>query len=139
MKLEKAVSFDSRVIPLGIEDIYRYLLWRQSETWRNHISSYAYYTLRGTGLSENEAALQLKNMKANSIHELVFRHGINLAETPAWQRCGILVYREKQEKTAYDPLRKIEVKTQRAKIKQDWNPPIFKTEEGRKLISRLVS
>ncbi|VVB96529.1 tRNAHis guanylyltransferase [uncultured archaeon] len=139
LKLEKAVSFDSRVIPLGIEDIYRYLLWRQSETWRNHISSYAYYTLRGTGLSENEAALQLKNMKANSIHELVFRHGINLAETPAWQRCGILVYREKQEKTGYDPLRKIEVKTQRAKIKQDWNPPIFKTEEGRKLISRLVS
>ncbi len=139
LKLEKPVSFDSRVIPLGIDDMYRYLLWRQSETWRNHISSYGYYTLRGTGLSENEAASQLKNMKASSIHELVFKHGINLAETPAWQRCGILVYRETQEKTGYDPLRKTEVKTQRAKIKQDWNPPIFKTEEGQKLISRLVS
>ncbi len=139
LDLEKPVSFDSRVVPLGIEDIYRYLLWRQSETWRNHVSSYGYYTLRNSGLSESEAASQLKNMKASSIHELVFKHGINLAETPAWQRCGILIYRETQDKTGYDPLRKIEVKTQRAKIIQDWNPPIFKTEEGRKLIVRLVS
>ncbi len=139
LKLEKPVSFDSRVIPLGIEDIYSYLLWRQSETWRNHISSYGYYTLRGEGLSENEAASELKNMKASAVHELVFRHGINLAETPAWQRCGILVYREMHEKTGYDPLRKIEVRTPRMKIIQDWNPPIFKTGEGRMLISRLVS
>jgi tRNA(His) 5'-end guanylyltransferase len=78
-------------------------------------------------------------MKASAIHELVFQHGINLAETPAWQRCGVLIYREIHEKTGYDPIKKTEVKTQRRKIVQLWDTPIFKTEEGRKLVTRLVS
>jgi tRNA(His) guanylyltransferase len=138
MKLEKPVSFDSRVILLGKEDIYTYLLWRQAETWRNHVSSYGYYTLLKSGLNGNEAGLRLKNMKAAQIHELVFKYGINLADTPAWQRCGIMVYREPFEKTGYDPIKRREVTTQRMKVIQDWNPPVFRTEEGRKLIAKLV-
>ena len=139
LELEKPVSFDSRIILLGKEDIYQYLLWRQAETWRNHVSSYGYYTLLKSGFNENEAAIRLKNMKANDIHELVFQNGINLAETPVWQRCGILVYRETQVKTGYNPIKQKEVKTQRKKIKQDWNTPIFKTWEGRKLLMKLIS
>ncbi len=139
LNLKSPVSFDSRVVLLGKEDIYRYLLWRQAETWRNHVSSYGYYTLLKTGLTGNEAASRLKDMKASAIHELVFRHGINLAETPGWQRCGILIYRETYEKPGYDPVKKTEVKTRRTKIVQEWNTPIFKTEEGRKLVERLMS
>ncbi|MCX9085198.1 MAG: tRNA 5'-guanylyltransferase [Candidatus Methanoperedens sp.] len=138
LKLEKPVSFDSRVIILGKEDIYSYLLWRQAETWRNHVSSYGFYTLLRSGLTENEAAMRLKNMKAAQIHELVFEQGINLAETPVWQRCGIMVYRESYEKTGYDPIKRMEVSTQRKKIVQDWDIPIFKTETGKRLISKLV-
>lgn len=139
LKLEKPVSFDSRVILLGKDDIYRYLLWRQAETWRNHVSSYGYYTLLKSGLTENEAASRLKNMKASSIHELVFQHGINISETPKWQRCGIMVYRETHEKTGYDPTKKIEVKTRRTPIIQQWETPIFKNDEGRKLVEKLIS
>jgi len=139
LDLKNPVAFDSRVILLGKEEIYKYLLWRQAETWRNHVSSYGYYTLLKSGLREKDAAERLKNLKASEIHELVFQHGINLAETPAWQRCGILVYREKYEKTGYDPNKNIEVKAQRTKIIQEWNTPIFKSEEGQKLISRLLS
>lgn len=139
LELKKPVSFDSRVIPLGKEDIYRYLVWRQAETWRNHVSSYGYYTLRSTGLSEKEAALRLEKMKACSVHELVFQHGINIAETPAWQRCGILVFRETYDKKGYDPVKKKDVTTKRTKIIQEWDTPIFKTEEGKNLINRLLS
>ncbi len=139
LNLKNPVSFDSRLILLGKEDIYEYLLWRQAETWRNHVSSYGYYTLLNTGLSENEAALRLKNMKASDVHELVFQHGINLGETPRWQRCGVFIYRETYEKQGYDPVKKLEVKTQRAKIVQEWETPIFKTEEGRMLVDRLIS
>lgn len=139
LNLQNPIAFDSRIIPLGKEDIYKYLLWRQAETWRNHVSSYGYYTLRETGLSENEAAQRLKNMKASEVHELVFRHGINLAETPVWQRCGILIYREVYEKLGYDPVRRIDVKAERTKIIQEWDPPIFKTEEGRILVDRLTA
>ena len=139
LNLKSPVSFDSRAVFLGKEDIYRYLLWRQAETWRNHVSSYGYYTLLKAGLTGNEAASRLKSMKAGAIHELVFRHGVNLAETPRWQRCGILVYRETYEKAGYDPVKKTEVKTQRKKIVQEWNTPIFKTDEGRKLVERIIS
>ena len=139
LDLKKPIAFDSRVIPLGKEDIYRYLLWRQAETWRNHVSSYGYYTLLKSGLSENNAAKRLKNLKASSIHELVFQHGINLAETPVWQRCGVLVYREKFEKEGFDPIKKIEVKTQRTRIIQEWNTPIFKSEEGKKFMIQILS
>ncbi len=136
--LKNPISFDSRIILLGKDDIYKYLLWRQAETWRNHVSSYGYYTLLKTGLSENEAASQLKNMKSSEIHELVFRHGINLAETPVWQRCGILIFKETYEKKGYDPVKKTEVKAQRTKIIQEWNTPIFKSGEGQELINRLL-
>ncbi len=138
LNLDNPIAFDSRVILLGKEDIYKYLLWRQAETWRNHVSSYGYYTLLKTGLSEKDASLCLKNLKANQIHELVFKHGVNLAETPTWQRCGILVYREIYEKAGYDPVKKIDVKTHRSRIIQEWNSPIFKSEEGKKLIERLM-
>lgn len=138
LDLKAPIAFDSRIILLGKEDIYRYLVWRQAEAWRNHVSSYGYYTLLKSGMSENEAAVRLKKMKANEIHELVFRHGINLAETPAWQRCGILIYREAYEKLGYDPIKKSMVKALRTKIIQEWNIPIFKTGEGKKLILRLI-
>lgn len=139
LELKEPVSFDSRIIPLGKDDIYRYLVWRQSETWRNHVSSYGYYTLRKTGLSENEAAIKLRNMKASDIHELVFQHGINLAETPVWQRCGVLVFREMYEKQGFDPVKKADVTTQRTKIVQEWDTPIFNTDKGRDLTNRLLS
>lgn len=138
LDLVEPVTFDSRVIPLGKDDIYRYLLWRQAETWRNHVSSYGYYTLLKNGLTEHEAALKLKNMKAPAIHELLFKYGINLASAPAWQRCGILVFRKTYEKTGYDPVRRTEVKAQRKKVIQEWDPPIFKTDEGKVLIEGLV-
>ena len=137
LNLEKPVAFDSRIIPLGKENIYDYLLWRQAETWRNHVSSYGFYTLLEDGMSENEAAEHLKNQKAGNIHELVFKHGINLAETPVWQRCGILVYRETYDKSGYDPVKKTNVETTRTKVVQEWNTPIFKTEDGRKLVEML--
>lgn len=139
LDLKDPVSFDSRVIVLGKEDIYDYLVWRQAETWRNHIGSYGYYTLLRSGLTEKEAAQRLKNMKAGSVHELVFSHGINLAETPAWQRCGILIHRETYEKTGFDPITGTHVKTQRTKIVQEWSPPIFKTEIGKKLVEKLIT
>jgi len=103
------------------------------------VSSYGFYTLLEDGMSEHEAAEYLKNQKSGSIHELVFRHGVNLADTPVWQRCGILVYRETYEKTGYDPVKKTNVETTRTKIVQDWSTPIFKTEDGRKLVGMLLS
>jgi len=59
-------------------------------------------------------------MREFEIHELVFRKGVNLAKTPAWERRGVLVYR------------------MGGKLVQNWDLPLFKSEDGRRLIDQLI-
>jgi tRNA(His) 5'-end guanylyltransferase len=35
MGLDEPVSFDSRIVPVSKENVAEYLIWRQSEAWRN--------------------------------------------------------------------------------------------------------
>ncbi len=136
--LPTPLAFDSRVIPLKWEEIRGYLAWRQAEAWRNHLNSYAYYLLRQEGMTAAEAAGKLKNLDASSIHELAWSRGVNLAETPTWQRRGILVYRQIYEKKGYNPLKGTETLTKRSQVKVDWQPPIFKSTEGEKLLDSIL-
>jgi tRNA(His) 5'-end guanylyltransferase len=77
-------------------------------------------------------------MKAAEVHEMLFRLGINLNETPKWQRRGILIAREKHEKEGYDPKLAEKVTATRYKVVSLWDPPLFGSEEGRNLIHQLV-
>ncbi len=118
---EEPVAFDARVIPVcacgGEREeggaVLEYLTQRQAEAWRNHLNAYAYYGLvRSKGLGGEEAEKRLRGMKAGEIHEMLFRDcGINLNETPKWQRRGILVVKQRYEKDY--------------KIVQHWNLPLF--------------
>jgi len=126
------VAFDSRVTMTSKEKLWQYLAWRQNDAWRNHNNAYAYWLLRRLGHKPSEAAEKLKGLKTKDLHELLFRHGINLAKTPAWQRRGILIYREPYQKRT---------KTQtviRRRIKENWEPPLFSTNEGQTLIQQIV-
>jgi len=67
LKLEKPVSFDSRSF-FWKEDIYTYLM-AQAEH-EKPCEFLWIYTVDTIGMSENEAAMRLKNLKANEIHEL---------------------------------------------------------------------
>jgi len=93
---------------------------RVVSTWRNHVFSYGFYMLLEDGLTNTGAMEQLRNMREFEIHELVFRRGVNLAKTPVWERRGMLVYRKEEE------------------LFQDWNLPLFKSEDGRRLIDQLI-
>lgn len=131
------LSFDSRVIPICPDNIIKYLEWRQAEAWRNHINSYAYYTLL-EGLGKREAVQRLKKMKSAQIHEMLFERGINLNETPVWQRRGIIISKETYKKEGQNPKTDEKVVTSRTKAIQNWEPPIFKSEEGKKFIFELI-
>jgi len=125
-------SFDSRIVISSKEGVIEYLLWRQRDAWRNHNNAYAYWLLRGIGHKPREAAKRLKGLKTKDLHEMLFRHSINLIQTPAWQRRGILIYRE--------PYRK-QVKNHtvtRWRIKENWNLPLFSSTEGRALIQQIL-
>ncbi|MHC1567388.1 MAG: tRNA(His) guanylyltransferase Thg1 family protein [Candidatus Syntropharchaeia archaeon] len=139
MDFEEPISFDSRIIPICTEDLIPYLAERQNEAWRNHLNSYAFYTLLEEGLSRREASKKLEGMKSEDIHEMLFRRGINLNSTPSWQRRGILIAKEIYEKEGFDPKMKKRVIAQRIKIVQIWDLPLFKSDEGRELIDRILT
>lgn len=139
LDFKEAIAFDARVIPVcGGEDALEYLAQRQAEAWRNHINAYGYYGLREAGLSENEAEKRLKGMKAADVHEMLFRKGINLNETPKWQRRGILITKQGYEKEGYDPKAAKKVTVTRYKVVPLWDLPLFGSAEGRDLINRFL-
>ena len=97
-KLKKPISFDSRLISLPKDKIASYFKWRQDEAWRNHINAYGYWSLR-EDLSKDDAVEKLKGLKSKDIHEMLFKKGINLNNSPTWQKRGIAIYRNKKTDT----------------------------------------
>ncbi|MEN6519051.1 MAG: tRNA(His) guanylyltransferase Thg1 family protein [Methanospirillum sp.] len=136
--LAEPVAFDARVVFVDPPSAFVYLAGRQAEAWRNHINAYAQAVLVGDGLSPREAAARLRGLASPALHELAFRHGINLGETPAWQRRGTLVFRRPVEVSGRDP-RTGEVATAiRSRAMIDLDLPLFNSEEGRALLARLI-
>ena len=121
LSLQQVVCMDCRVIPICKSEIIDYLKERQDESWRNHVFSYGFYMLLEEGQTPIQAMEQLRGMREHEIHELVFQKGINLAKTATWERRGILVYRYA------------------GRLIEDWELPLFKSEEGSELISRLIT
>ncbi len=140
LDFKEAIAFDARVIPVcREEDVLEYLTQRQAEAWRNHINAYGYYGLRREGLSEREAEKRLRGMKAEDVHEMLFHMGINLNETPKWQRRGILIAKQRYEKEGYNPKAEKKVTATRYKIVQLWELPLFESEEGREMVNFFLN
>lgn len=136
---DSPVAFDARIIPLcGSAGVRDYLAQRQAEAWRNHLNAYGYYGLQAAGMIARDAEARLKGLKAAAVHELLFQQGINLTETPAWQRRGMVVAKERYEKAGYDPLRATDVNVIRYKVVQYWDIPQFTSEEGRLFLTRFM-
>ena len=136
-----ALSLDCRIIPMNNpEEAVNYLAWRQNEAYRNCYNSYAYQALRKAGLTPQEAAQRLKNVKLSRLMELIKRYGVNLNlnDIPRWHERGILIHWEIHEKTGYDPVRGINVTTERRRLKVEWSPPSFIMEEGRNMLRRFL-
>jgi len=126
-------AFDSRIIVSSPEKVTAYLTWRQRDAWRNHNNAYAYWLFRRNGYKPSEATKKLKGLRTEDLHQILFSHGTNLTQTPAWQRRGILVYKEPHQK---------QVKNHRAtrrQIKENWDLPIFSSKEGQDLIQQILT
>ena len=132
-KERSIVAFDSRVIVAQNENkILEYLGWRQLNAWRNHNNAYAYWIFRKIGCKPAEIAEKLKGLKTEELHETLFKHGVNLAKTPLWQRRGILLYKEPFLKKVEDQV------VTRWKIKENWKLPLFTSKRGAKLIQQIL-
>lgn len=139
LDFEDAISFDARVIPVcGEKDTLDYLAQRQAEAWRNHINAYGFYGLIEDGLTKTAAGKWLRGMKAKDVHEMLFRMGVNLNETPKWQRRGFLVAKQSYDKSGYNPKTEESVTILRYKTVQYWDLPLFTSEEGRDFVCAIV-
>jgi tRNA(His) guanylyltransferase len=125
-------AFDSRIIVSSQEKVTEYLTWRQRDAWRNHNNAYAYWLFRRNGYKPSEATKKLKGLRTKDLHEILFSHGTKLTQTPAWQRRGILLYREPYQKRV-----KNQIATRR-QIKENWNLPLFSSKEGKDLIRQIL-
>ncbi|MBP2133043.1 tRNA(His) 5'-end guanylyltransferase [Methanomicrobium sp. W14] len=139
MGLDEPVSFDSRVVVLGRENICEYFSWRQKEAWRNHMNAYCQHALIAEGMTPVQAARRLKGMKSAAMHEMMHEREINLSKTPSWQRRGVVVHKETYMKTGYNPVEKTEVKAQRKRVVRDLSVPLFSEPDGEDYLYRLIS
>jgi len=119
------VSFDSRVIPIAnSEEIVKYFKWRQDESWRNCINSYAYWTLR-LEFSKEVATSKLKNLKSSDIHDFLYEKGINLNDVENYQKRGIAIYKYQEEIRGFNPKKNEENISYRNRLCVDRDLAIF--------------
>jgi tRNA(His) 5'-end guanylyltransferase len=130
---KNVAAFDSRIVVISDDKkIVEYLTWRQMNNWRNHNNAYAYWVLREMGHKPSEISRRLKRLKTEELHEIMFKQSVNLAKTPAWQRRGILLYKEPFLKKTKNFI------VARWKIKENWNLPLFTSRDGAKLVKQIL-
>lgn len=126
-EFSKPISFDSRIIPLNNEDVFKYFKWRQDEAWRNCVNGYGIEFLKSKYPSEiaNE---KIHGLKSFDIHELLFQNGINLNDVENWKKRGIAFYKKNKEVTGFNKAKNINQTSYRRFIYVDCNIPIFTKE-----------
>jgi len=138
MESDDAISFDARIVHVTNEVAPEYLIYRQGEAWRNHMNAYCQYVLVKGGMNRKEAAVFLKGKPSRELHEIAFSHGVNLADTPAWQRRGILVRKRERRVRGIDPRSGEVVESYRSEVITDRDLPVFSSPEGRSLLSSIL-
>lgn len=129
--------FDSRAwIGAAADDVVDYFSWRQSDAARSALGSWCYWTMRQSGKSARQATAALNGTGTPEQNELLYQHGINFNDVPAWQRRGIGLYWETFSKVGRDPRDGTESLTTRRRLKTDDQLPI--KDEYRAMISALV-
>lgn len=121
------ISFDCRIIPVSRDMVADYFKNRQDEAWRNCINGYAYWMLREDH-SREEAVEMLQMKKSKDLHDLIFQRGVNIVKVPTWQRRGIGIYKKRVQVEGYNPLSHENVVSERLKLREDWDLPIFDEE-----------
>ena len=135
LQLGQQAVFDCRVVPLPtVERVQDYFLWRQEDAHRNALNSHCYWMLRKEGASVRAATGQLKGQTVAYKNELLFQHGINFNDLPAWQKRGIGLYWKQVEREGYNPIKKEKLITLRRELTADYNLPLG--EEYAKYIVR---
>lgn len=137
MQLGRLAVFDCRIIPMPNAELVKdYFRWRQEDANRNALNSHCYWMLRKEGEIPGVAQSKIKNLSVADKNELLFSHGINYNELPAWQKRGCGLTYEKVEKIGYNPKKDQNVTAIRREMTFDYSLPIG--QEYSDMIGKLI-
>jgi tRNA(His) 5'-end guanylyltransferase len=104
LQLGSPAAFDCRISQLPTaHDVVDYFRWRHEDAARNALNGHCYWLLRKQGLDDHEATRRLSGVSVADRNELLFRHGINFNDVPAWEKRGIGARWREVEHTRANP------------------------------------
>ena len=122
---QMAVNFDSRIwLGATKQQVVDYFRWRQADAERCGLNAWCYWTLRGDGQSVAQATAALNGKSIGDKNELLFRHGINYNDLPAWQRRGTGILWEAYEKIGFNPVTRQQVAATRRRLRVEEELPM---------------
>ena len=93
--LNDTAVFDCRLSQLpNKETVVDYFRWRAEDAHRNSLNAHCYWLLRRENMGAEEASRLLEGKRTAGKNELLFSHGINYNDLPAWQKRGTGMYRK---------------------------------------------
>lgn len=142
--LDHGAMFDARVFNIPKEEVTNYFYWRQLDASRNSVEMVGH---------ANFTTKELHGKSCNEVQDmLILQKGINWNNFPTYQKRGSACFKEKYlvDKTTRkelppetftdldDTLAYTENAVERSRWVVDKDIPIFKGEEGRCYIERLI-
>lgn len=136
--LGSVATFDCRISQLpSIDLVVDYFRWRNEDAARNALTGYCYWTLRKSGLGEQEAAQRLFGLSVAQKNELLFQCGINFNDVPAWQKRGVGLSWEDYDKPSINPKTGEEVMARRQRIMRNFDLPM--KDEYSAFVRRMIT
>ena len=120
---------------LELEEVVNYLIWRQSECFRNFNNAWCQYLLSKKGLTQKEVSKKLKDLKTKELRDLINKN-YGLKKIPVWQERGVLLYKKLYKKKGYDPIKKKSVVVDRFKTVVDFECHDF--SKNQELINEII-
>ncbi len=112
--------FDCRILVAQTKkEVFNIFKWRQNDSLRNCLNSYAYWHLRFLGKTERQAEDILKDMKRDIKRELLLKEfNIDFNDIKAWEKYGTFIFWERYEKEGFNPKVKKKVLAVRRRFKE---------------------
>lgn len=125
LTMQRHGTFDARISQLPSDAlVVDYFRWRHEDAHRNALNAHCYWLLRKRGNSAQTATATLSGLSTADKNELLFRDGINFNSLPSWQKRGIGVFWELQEKQGFNPVTGENTTTPRRRLRDERELPL---------------
>lgn len=125
MQTGRAAIFDNRLIPLPTaENVIDYFRWRQEDAHRNSLNAHCYWVLRKEGVSAYDANACISGISNAEKNEILFKRSIKYNNLPDWQKRGVGLYLQKEQRQGFNPKIKKTTTFVRQSLRIEMNLPI---------------